>query len=89
MREQKRLFFLRKLDIIVEFDFVSFTSYFQRGNSFFKKFMGVLRTSSSPISGEKEKNNNKLARPREAYLEKRRRSNTFNCEGDSIHLSVP
>ena len=54
-----------------------FKFLFQRHNSFFRKFMGVLRTSSQPLNVEKP------TRPREDYLTKRRRSNTTTVSGSN------
>ncbi|XP_057298022.1 voltage-dependent L-type calcium channel subunit alpha-1S-like isoform X2 [Hydractinia symbiolongicarpus] len=52
--------------------FEMFEATHRRGNSFFRKMMGVLRTSSQPLVMDK------ALRPREEYLTQRRRSNTFS-----------
>jgi len=66
--------------------FEMFEATHKRGNSFFRKMMGVLRTSSQPLVSEKEKQ-----RPREEFLHRRRRSNTYiqtNPKNSTAHLDL-
>uniref|UniRef100_A0A7M5WIZ7 Voltage-dependent calcium channel alpha-1 subunit IQ domain-containing protein n=2 Tax=Clytia hemisphaerica TaxID=252671 RepID=A0A7M5WIZ7_9CNID len=61
----------RKNCTLPQFEQFELNNQHKRGNSFFRKIKGVLRTSSQPLTNEK---NN--TRPREEYLNRRRRSNT-------------